>query len=1021
MNSKFLFLTLFFITSLTFSQSVNVNGTVVDESNIPIPGVNVIVQNTSQGTSTDFDGNYTLNDVPINSTLVFSFIGFETQEFLVTSSQTINVTLIEDAESLEEVVIIGYGTQKLSDVSGSIATVKSESIELLKPVRAEDALQGQAAGVNVISSGSPGSKPTVLIRGIPSYTGTDPLVVIDGVTQTLDDLNSLNPGDIESMNVLKDAALTAIYGVSGGNGVIVIRTKSGRKNGKTTITFDSSIGSQEVDNTIDVLNASEYAAILNEASVNSGGPLVFPDISAFGKGTDWQDEVLVSAPLITNNFSASGGNEKTAYYFSAGILDQAGVVAGKNKSWFQRVNATANVSTDLLDKLGLTINTSYSNIKNRGLSENNIGSVLSNSLNFDPTVSPYDSDGNFGISPTITQEIVNPLAQIDNTWNKARTNKISGKIELDYQFLDNLKVTSRLGYVYVDIYSKNFSPLVFYGVGHNATNANPDLSPIVTVDEDGVETSTHNRVGESKTNYFRYTYELYANYDFKITEDHSFETVLGFSIGKNEGSSVSANAQDIPFNSWTYADVSAATGDAASQTSGSWQYEGRNISYYGRVTYDYQNKYLFSFTGRVDGSTSFGKNNKFGFFPSASIGWIASNEDFFNSNTFNFLKVRGSYGLVGNDNISPQFSRISTFPQYTYDGNIVSGSTLQSIPNEDVSWENQAQFNIGFDVKALDNKLSLTADYFVKTVDDLLFNPTLSLYLGTPVYPSTNIGKTKSEGLDLSIGYNDTFFDDFNFSTNVNFTTSTNNVEEINNGDKFINGAGYGIPWTIITRFEEGFSPGYFYGYKTDGLFQTQTDIDSHATQGGAQPGDIRYVDVNGDGVIDGEDRTKIGDPFPDFTVGWNVNMDYKGFDFNVFTYASVGGDVYRAYERHLNYTNRFASTLDRWTGPGTSNSEPRVTFIDSNNNRRASDRYVEDGSFLKIKNIQLGYTLPESLVQSIGFEQVRIYGQVKNAFVFTDYSGYDPEISSGVLDTGVDRGSYPQPRIWSMGINVKF
>lgn len=1023
MRSIFLTIILGFVSLLIHSQNIQLKGSVVEASTGQgLPGVNIVVKNTSLGGTSDFDGNFAIANIPVGSVLQFSYVGFTTKEVKVTNSNFLKIQLQEDSQALEEVVIVGYGTQKISNVSGAISRVGSKEIETLKPVRAEEALQGQAAGVNVISSGSPGATPTVLIRGIPSYTGTNPLVVIDGVTQSLEDLNSLNPSDIESMNVLKDAAMTAIYGVSGGNGVIVVKTKSGKRNTKTTFGYDSSYGIQEVYKTINVLNASEYAAVLNESSVVSGGGLIFPNLNGLGLGTDWQKQVLKEAPISSNNFTASGGGENTSYFFSAGYLGQDGVVGGGDKSYFNRANLTANVNTNITDKTTFIINTSYANIKGKGLSENNIGSVLSNALNFDPTVAPYDEDGNYGISNTITQEIKNPLAQINDTYNKGNTNKLFGKLELQYDIMNNLKVTSRFGYTYVDVLGKNFSPLVYYGVGHNSTTAHPDLTPIVTIDPvSGDETSTHSRVSESYTNYFSYTYELYGNYDFKISKDHSFETVLGFSIGKNSGSNITANAQDVPFNSWAYADVSAATGDAKSQTSSSWQYESRNLSYFSRINYDYQEKYLLSFTARMDGSTSFGKNNKFAFFPSASIGWVVSKEDFFNQSFVNYLKFRGSYGSVGNDNITPQFARISTFPKYTFDGNIISGSTLQSIPNDDVTWENQIQYNAGFDVKLFDNKFSITADYFVKTVDDLLFNPTLSLYLGTPVYPASNIGKTKSLGIDLAIGYSDTYFDGFNISSNVNFTTSTNTVEEINNGDKFIGGAGYGIPYTILTRFEEGFSPGYFYGYKTAGIFQNQNEVTAHATQTGAQPGDLRYVDINGDGIISDSDRTKIGDPFPDFTIGWNLSLDYKNFDFNIFTYASVGGDIYRAYERNLNFTNRYAGTLERWRGEGTSNSEPRVTFIDTNNNRRASDRYVEDGTFVKIKNIQLGYTLPEGPFKSSGLAKVRLYAQVKNAFTFTDYSGYDPEISSGVLDTGIDRGSYPQPRTWTVGVNVKF
>jgi len=1021
MKLTFLNLCLFVATMFSSLQSQNISGKVSDANLIPIAGVNVTVENSNNGAVTDFDGNFSLSNIDSDSKLVFSYLGYQTVVVEVGMQKQLSVILNEDLSELDEVVVIGYGTQKLSDISGAVSTVSSSAIEAIKPVRVEDALQGQASGINIISSGSPGSKPTVLIRGITSYAGNAPLVVIDGVSQSIDDLNSLNPSDIKSVNVLKDAALASIYGVKGGSGVIVVTTKTGERNTDTSFNFNTSVGNQSVVKKIDVLNASEYGAILNEASMAAGEGLIYPNLSGLGKGTDWQEEVINDAALINHSLTASGGSDKTSYYVSAGYLGQDGVVGPSNKSFFNRTNFTTNINTDLTDKTKLLVNTNYTNIKGKGLPENGINSVLSNALNFDPTVNPYEN-GSFGISETITQEIINPLAQIDNTYNEGNTNKLTGKIELQHDLMDNLKVTSRFGYTFVDIYNKNFIPLAFYGTGHNATNANEDLSPIVSVDSEGTIVSTHNRVSESKTNYFNYTFETYANYDFTVNENHNFQTVLGFSIGENKGEYIGAFNEDVPFNSWDYADISAATGNASQQTSGSWQYVGRNVSYFSRLLYDYQEKYYFSFTGRVDGSTSFGVNNKFGFFPSASLGWVVSKEDFFQDTPLDYLKFRASYGSLGNDNINPQFALISTFPSYTFDGSIINGSALGSVPNEDVSWENQVQMNFGIDTRLFDNKLSITVDYFKKTVDDLLFAPNLSLYLGTPSFPTTNIGKTQSTGIDASLSYNTTIGKELNVSTNVNFTTSDNEVLEINNGDRYIWGAGYGIPYTPIVRFEEGFSPGYFFGYKTDGIFQSQSEVNSHATQNGAAPGDIRFVDVNSDGIINDSDRTEIGDPFADFTIGWNLAVDYKNFDFSVFTYASVGNDIYRAYERNLNYTNRFASTLDRWTGAGTSNSEPRVSFIDSNNNRRASDRYIEDGSYLRIKNIQLGYTFPESFANQIGFDEIRAYTQVKNLLTLTEYSGYDPEISNdGVLNTGIDIGTYPQPRTWSMGLNIKF
>ena len=998
------------------AQTGSLSGSVTDaNTNDALPGVNVIVKNTTNGTNTDFNGNFSLNDVKSGDVLVFSYIGYQTLEYTVSSSFNVSISLEEDVEALEEVVLLGYVSQKASNISGAVTTVDGESVAKLKPVRVEDALQGQA-GINVIASGAPGSKPTVLIRGISSYSGNDPLVIVDGINLTLDDMASLDPNNIESISVLKDASTTALYGVEGGNGVILITTKGGKRNQETQFSFDSSYGQQSVEKTIAVLNATEYAAILNEGSVASGGPVIFDNLLGLGSGTDWQKEVLrTDAPIIQNNFSARGGSESVSYYLATGYTSQEGILYGEDKSFFDRFNFTTNVDVDLTDKLTARVYNTYSNEKGSGL-----GDVLFNALNMSPTTPVYDANGNFGISNTITQEVKNPLAQISNSYNESNVNKITGKVELEYDVFKDFSITGRLGYNYVDIKDKSFSPLVYYGAGHNQTNALPDGSPIVSVDPaTGESTQTHNRVNEGSVEYFRYNFEVLGNYSFSVDNEHNFSVFAGFSMTKNTGQGLYGSAVDVPFNSWKFADISSATGTQEFQTTSSWNSVGRKISFMTRAEYDYNEKYLASFTLRRDGSTSFGENNKFGYFPSASLGWVMSNEDFFESEAVNFFKVRASYGIVGNDNISPQFATISTFPKYTFGDNITAGSTLLAIPNLDVSWENQVQMNVGFDLRMFDSKVSLAFDYFEKSTEDLLFNPTLSLYLGTPVYPAANIGSTETTGIDINLGYSNDFSDNVSLNTNVSFTTADNMVTEIANGDKYIWGAGYGIPYKNLTQFREGESPGIFWGYKTNGIFQNQGEVDAHATQPNAQPGDIRFVDVDGNGVINADDRTKIGDPFADFTLGWNLNLNVYNFDLSVFTYGSFGNDVYRAYERNLNYTNKFARVLDRWTGEGTSNTEPRYAFVDGNNNTRASDRYVEDGSFIKIKNVQLGYNF--DLNESSAFDSVRLYLQGKNLLTITDYTGYDPEMSGGVLGSGIDRGNYPTPRIVSVGLNVKF
>ncbi len=990
------------------AQDATLNGSVSDSYNDgPLPGVSVVISGTQNGTTTDFNGNFSLSGVSVGDVIQFSYIGYLTKDVTVGSSFNLSVSLDEDVESLDEVILIGYSTQKSSNISGAVSTVSGDDVQKLKPLRVEDALQGQA-GLNVISSGSPGGKPSVLIRGITSFSGTDPLVVIDGINSSLWDMDAINPANIESISVLKDASTTALYGVRGGNGVIVITTKSGKKNQETVFSLDTSFGMQGVNKYIDVLNASQYAAILNEGSVSSGGPIIFSNLS-LGAGTNWQKELFNTAPISTTNFSASGGDSKSTYFLSAGYTSQEGVAVGGDKDFFDAATFTANFTSELSDDLKVIVHTKFSNLQGNGLG----GNQINNALNFDPMIKPM-VDGAYGMSSTITQEIINPLAGVSNSYSDNKTDKLIGKIELQYQLMDDFKITSRLGYSSVWQQQKGFTPLQFYGIGHNRTNANADLSQRTADD--------HNRVSETKQNWFNYSYELFGNYDFSLNEEHNFNVFAGFTIGKSTNNGLSGSNVDVPFNSWTYADLSSASGGIEDQSTGSWQSVSRSVSLMGRVEYDFQEKYLASVTIRRDGSTSFGKNNKFAVFPSASIGWVASNEDFFNSSTINFLKVRASYGTVGNDNASPQFGTISTFPKYTFGQTIYSGSTLLGIPNNDVSWENQTQTNLGVDLRMFDSKFKFTADYFIKSVDDLLFSPTLSLYLGIPSYPVANIGKTETKGYELSLSYGSEISENVSFNTTFNFTAAENLVKEINNGDKYIWGSGYGIPYTSLTQFRQGESPGIFWGYKTNGIFQNQSEISNHATQNNAQPGDIRFVDVDGNGKIDAEDRTKIGDPFPDFTLGWNFSLTVSDFDLSVFTYASVGNDIFRGYERGLNYTNKFASVLNRWTGAGTSTTEPRYSFIDANNNSRASDRYVEDGSFVKIKNIQLGYNFP--LGEASPFSSMRIYALAKNAFTFTEYTGYDPEISNGgspVLDTGIDRGTYPSPRIVSLGLNLKF
>ncbi|RYZ94591.1 MAG: SusC/RagA family TonB-linked outer membrane protein, partial [Sphingobacteriaceae bacterium] len=465
-------------------------------------------------------------------------------------------------------------------------------------------------------------------------------------------------------------------------------------------------------------------------------------------------------------------------------------------------------------------------------------------------------------------------------------------------------------------------------------------------------------------------------------------------------------------------------------------YQGarKNLSYFGRVNYDYKERYLASFTARRDGSYAFGIDNKFANFFSGSLGWIVTAEDFFKPSFVDFLKIRGSYGSIGNENVVPQYRRITTGGPdygspvnsngYNFDNIFYPGSTLGSLDNTALAWEKQLQLNIGFDITLFNNKISLSADYYTRDIKGLLFGSRGSDYLGTIPTPTANIGSTETKGVDITLTYNENINKDFKMSNAFTFTTSKNLVTATNDDGsaRVLGGSYFNGQSQTVTVFEKGFTPAYFYGYKTNGLFQTPEEIANAPTQTGAQPGDIRFVDINGDGVITAADQTKIGDPYPSFTMGWNLSLSFKNFDFTAFTYASIGNDIYRAYERNQNFTNKDRSVLGRWTGPGTTNDAktPRYSFTDANSNIRVSDRYVEDGTFVKVKNLQLGYTFPASLIKV--FKGLRIYGQVRNAFVFTKYTGFDPEIQNGagLLETGVDRGTYPQPRVYSLGLDIK-
>ena len=1015
MKSKLLLITFILISSFGYSQMLEISGRVIDaKSNTPLVGVNVEIQNTSQFFKTDVDGNFIFSKVPSGSKLIFSFIGYKNYELKVTKSQKLTIEMQAVSESLEEIVVIGYGSKKKRDVTGSVTVVSSKTIDELKPIKIEQALQGTVSGVAVSAqSGSPGAALDIRIRGISTNLNNSPLVIVDGYQG---DLGIINPNDVESITVLKDAQ-AAIYGTIGANGVILITTKSGKKNAKTKVTYNSYIGTQDTTKKINLLNATDYALLLNESYGNGGQALPYPIVTGLGKGTDWQNEVFNSSPIVSNDFSISGGSDKITYAFSGSDLYQQGIIGG-GKSDYKRNTARLSLGADLSDKFKLSANVIYTYIDRDALNERGLGSVLFNAINTPSTLTPYDANGDYTLVPSTTGfgiEIINPLAQIENTYNDYKLKKINGGVTLDYDVAKHFKVTTRVGFNTGNSKSKNFNKKVNYG--------------------GKVFDITRSSVNQNTINDNDYTFDAFGVYENSFQENHKFKLTIGQTVYKEFGSGLFATGYDVPNNSWENADIALALGTstAGARDVGSYGYDERRLTHFGRFEYDFKGKYLFSAMVARNVSTKFGPDNRIAVFPSFTAGWIVSDENFFKKDGFlNFLKIRASYGLLGNDKIGNNryVGSLSGEGTYVFDNTLVNGVAIGVIPNPKIKWEADEKLDIGLDAKLLDNKIDITFDYFKDTRNDLLIgnmpvSGIVGVYAPGSGAPTVNAGTVVNEGLEFAINYKDKLSDDFKFGIGYNVTTLNNKVTKVANSTGYTEGGSFGVSQPAPARMEVGHAIGYFYGYQTDGIFQNQAEIDAHPSQAAlgsaTSPGDIRYKDMNGDGIIDLKDRTDLGNPIADFTMGLNLNFNYKNFDFVAYSYASIGNEMIRNYERTLANVNRSNYVLGRWTGEGTSNTVPRVTTGATNNNV-LSDYFVEDASFLRIQNIQLGYTLNKTLSEKFKISKFRLYAGVNNLYTFTKYRGFDPAATDGnPIGGGIDYGFYPTPKTYMMGINVNF
>ncbi len=1007
-----------------------ISGTILNERSEAIPYVKITVKSNNKPFLGDGKGFFQVSVTdPANEVLIFSAMGYQKQEVAVAGKTNLTVVLLEVSQDTKDVVVVGYGTAKTKEITGATSRVKGEDLEKMNMTRMDQALQGQVSGVTVSSnSGSPGGSANIRIRGLSTFGDNDPLILVDGVVYDSEGLNALNPADIKSINVLKDAT-AGIYGVRAANGVIIVETKNGAINRKPSMEYNGYYGIQQTARKLDLLTAEEYGVIKNEAFAFGGQAMPFANTS-LGTGTNWQDSVFSSAPVQSHNLSLNGGTLNTRYSIGLGYFNQEGIV-GADKANFGRYNARLNFSTDMSEKLKLNSVLLFSSDMRSTLPENGIGSVLYNTINAFPNEPVYSSPGTFSYMEEVS-DIINPIAQMQNQYNWSTANKFVGKEEFIYEFNENLTLTNRFNYNYANVDAKVFSPLVWYGDGKYAnTAANAALeSPEVEIG-DSIFIERGAAVYEERSTFLDLSYEAFLNYDKTFNEVHKVKGMLGASVFERKGQSLNGVAFGIPNNSLDYADISANTAQGGFLNNvNSWEFKERLLSAFMRAEYAYKEKYLVSGILRRDGSSKFGPNSRWGIFPTISGGWLLSEEDFFKSKSIDYLKVRMSYGVSGNDQI-PNFAYralLNGEGVYVFDDLITQGVAIGRPANPDLKWETTRQFNVGLDLTWL-KVINFTTNYFIKNTNDLLFQPDVSALLGSygpgGYPPIINAGDVSNKGWEFEVAYQSDRKNLLQTNLNFNLTTINNKVVSVPTGVQYIPGAAFSVGGDVATRFQEGYEIGYFFGYQTAGVFQNQAEIDNAAVvQEGAQPGDLIFVDQNGDGKInfsDDSDKTNLGSAIPDFTMGFAFNFKIKGFDLSGNVYAALGQEIIRNYERQQPYANQLAYVIDRWTGEGSTNEHPRLTTGPTNNNL-FSDYFVEDGSFVRLRNLQFGYTLPSTLLRKIHVESLRVYVAANNLITLTRYMGFDPDLgSSSVLSAGVDYGMYPQARSLMSGLQIKF
>ena len=1013
-KSLLLMLTAVILFGATKADAQTVRGTVVDdETGETLIGVNIMLHGTNIGTTTDINGEYSLTVPDREGTLVFRYVGFVTQRVQIDGREEINVALDPDIIYGDELIMVGYGLQQRSLVTGAISRIESRDIEQAAPLRLEQALQGRTAGVTVIqNSGQPGSPATVRIRGIGTTGDAEPLYLVDGMP--VGGIDYLNPADIASIEVLKDASATAIYGARGANGVVMITTRQGSP-GPIQVNYTGYVGFQNPWKETDLLNAPDYMKIMNESYANDGSTIPFPDIedriAAIGEGTNWQEEVFFyNAPVTDHTLRLSGGTETSTYMASMSYRQQDGIVA-EGKSNFERLSFRVN-SNHQRGRLDYGTRVTYTQKTTRGIDPNEeFGGIMARASNIDPVTPVFDEDGNFASSPFASQEVVNPVAFIDvinSEWNE---DKFVGGVFGNFNFTDRLSLRSTLDIDLAYGSNRTFTPV--YDLGGNVFN-------------------TTSSAFQQQNKWITWQTSHVLRYQDQI-QNHNFSVLGGFELLDSRNEFLGGVAFNLTMESFDNAWLSVGTDEENQSNFGGMGLESL-ASYFTRVNYDYDNKYMLEGVLRVDGSSKFGPDDRWAVFPAFSLGWVLSREDFLRDNdVISYLKLRGGWGQNGSDNIG-QFTYtplITTHAGYGFGmtPSIITGAYPTQIANPNLRWETSEQANIGLETAFLDHRLYFNFDVYNKETKGLLLAAPIPAFIGNAP-PVVNGGTVRNRGFEIESGFRQ-IMGDWRVSLSLTGTYNKNEVTAIDNDEGRLFGAGVSTSMDHVAMAMVGKPIAFFWGYETAGIFQTQEEVQNHVNSEGvviqpsARPGDLIFVDHNDDGQITAEDRVKIGNPYPDFTMGFNMDLDWRNWDLNMFWYGSFGNDIFTGGTRRhdLPMPNWKEDVLDRWTEENPSTSHPRVTIRDPNGNyTRPSDFFVEDGSFVRLRNISLGYTLPPRITDLAGASRLRVYVAAQNLLTFTGYSGHDPEIGAfGPLNVGIDRNIYPQARTVTMGINLDF